>query len=63
MFLWTMRGVCLELTHNYGTEEDPEYKVQSTEVGIAVFYKQLSALCTLLGTIGYLQLASGAVAT
>ena len=26
-YLWTMRGVCLELTHNYGTELDPGFKV------------------------------------
>lgn len=26
-YLWTMKGTCLELTHNYGTENDPEYKV------------------------------------
>ena len=26
-YLWTMNGTCLELTHNYGTEVDTEYKV------------------------------------
>ena len=26
-FLWTMKGVCLELTHNYGSESDENYKV------------------------------------
>lgn len=25
-FLWTMRGTCLELTHNHGTENQPEFK-------------------------------------
>ncbi|RYG96146.1 hypothetical protein EON65_54860 [archaeon] len=28
-YLWTMKGVCLELTHNYGTEDDPNYKVRN----------------------------------
>jgi lactoylglutathione lyase len=26
-FLWTMTGTCLELTHNYGTENDESFKV------------------------------------
>jgi lactoylglutathione lyase len=25
-YLWSMDGVTLELTHNYGTENDPEFK-------------------------------------
>ena len=25
-YLWNMEGVALELTHNYGTETDPEFK-------------------------------------
>lgn len=31
-FLWTMDGVCLELTHNYGTENDENYKVNNGNV-------------------------------
>eukprot|EP01031_Cornospumella_fuschlensis_P044355 gene44355-54241_t len=31
-YLWTMNGVCLELTHNYGTEDDPNYKVNNGNV-------------------------------
>lgn len=26
-YLWSMKGTCLELTHNYGSESDPEFKV------------------------------------
>jgi lactoylglutathione lyase len=26
-YLWNMKGVCLELTHNYGTEDDADFKV------------------------------------
>jgi lactoylglutathione lyase len=26
-FLWNFEGTCLELTHNHGTESDPQYKV------------------------------------
>lgn len=25
-YLWTMKGCCLELTHNHGTESDPDFK-------------------------------------
>lgn len=25
-YLWNMEGVCLELTHNHGTEDDPDFK-------------------------------------
>lgn len=31
-FLWTMKGTCLELTHNYGSESDPEFKVNNGNV-------------------------------
>eukprot|EP00286_Rhodomonas_abbreviata_P027268 CAMPEP_0181307172 /NCGR_PEP_ID=MMETSP1101-20121128/10724_1 /TAXON_ID=46948 /ORGANISM="Rhodomonas abbreviata, Strain Caron Lab Isolate" /LENGTH=340 /DNA_ID=CAMNT_0023413343 /DNA_START=73 /DNA_END=1095 /DNA_ORIENTATION=+ len=30
--LWSMKGVCLELTHNHGTEDDPDFKVSSGNV-------------------------------
>jgi lactoylglutathione lyase len=36
-YLWTMKGVCLELTHNYGTENNENFKVRqnaSTICGI-----------------------------
>jgi hypothetical protein len=26
-YLWSMNDVCLELTHNHGTESDENYKV------------------------------------
>jgi hypothetical protein len=26
-YLWTMKGTCLELTHNYGSESDESFKV------------------------------------
>lgn len=26
-YLWSMRGTCLELTHNHGSETDPNFKV------------------------------------
>ena len=26
-YLWTMKGTCLELTHNYGSELDENFKV------------------------------------
>ena len=25
--LWKLKGTCLELTHNYGSEADPDFKV------------------------------------
>ncbi|CDJ39649.1 lactoylglutathione lyase, putative [Eimeria tenella] len=28
-YLWNMKGVCLELTHNHGTEKDPNFKVNN----------------------------------
>ena len=31
-YLWKMKGTCLELTHNYGTEEDADFKVSSGNV-------------------------------
>lgn len=31
-YLWTMKGTCLELTHNYGTEEDAGFIVSSGNV-------------------------------
>eukprot|EP01035_Chromulina_nebulosa_P055547 gene55547-76113_t len=31
-YLWTMNGVCLELTHNYGSESDESYKVNNGNV-------------------------------
>mmetsp|Transcript_36764 Transcript_36764/g.80623 ORF Transcript_36764/g.80623 Transcript_36764/m.80623 type:complete len:353 (-) Transcript_36764:122-1180(-) len=32
-YLWTMQGCCLELTHNYGSESDPDFKVWSGNHG------------------------------
>jgi len=31
-YLWTMNGTCLELTHNYGTENDPTFQVNNGNV-------------------------------
>ena len=31
-YLWSMKGVTLELTHNYGTESDPDFKVNNGNV-------------------------------
>ncbi len=31
-YLWTMRGTCIEFTHNYGTETDPDFKVNNGNV-------------------------------
>eukprot|EP00386_Alphamonas_edax_P006360 GDKI01020604.1.p1 GENE.GDKI01020604.1~~GDKI01020604.1.p1 ORF type:complete len:330 (-),score=94.37 GDKI01020604.1:18-1007(-) len=31
-YLWTMGGTCLELTHNYGTENDDSYRVNNGNV-------------------------------
>lgn len=31
-FLWTMDGLCLELTHNHGTENDDNYKTNNGNV-------------------------------
>eukprot|EP00048_Salpingoeca_helianthica_P015766 m.228488 g.228488 ORF g.228488 m.228488 type:complete len:336 (-) comp17493_c0_seq1:28-1035(-) len=31
-YLWTMKDSCLELTHNYGSESDPEFKVNNGNV-------------------------------
>lgn len=31
-FLWTMNGTCIEFTHNYGTENDENYKVNNGNV-------------------------------
>jgi lactoylglutathione lyase len=31
-YLWTMSGSCLELTHNYGSEVDPDFKVNNGNV-------------------------------
>ena len=28
-YLWNMKGTCLELTHNHGSETDPEFKVNN----------------------------------
>jgi hypothetical protein len=27
-YLWNMNAVCLELTHNYGSETDSDFKVR-----------------------------------
>jgi hypothetical protein len=27
LYLWNMTRTCIELTHNYGTEDDPDFKV------------------------------------
>jgi lactoylglutathione lyase len=31
-YLWSMQGTCLELTHNHGSENDPEFKVNNGNV-------------------------------
>lgn len=31
-YLWNMKGVCLELTHNHGSENDPNFKVNNGNV-------------------------------
>lgn len=31
-YLWNMKEVCLELTHNHGTENDPNFKVNSGNI-------------------------------
>ncbi|KAL8450472.1 hypothetical protein Emed_002560 [Eimeria media] len=28
-YLWNMKGVCLELTHNHGSENDPNFKISN----------------------------------
>ncbi|KAL8436146.1 hypothetical protein ACSSS7_001960 [Eimeria intestinalis] len=28
-YLWNMKGVCLELTHNHGSEKDPNFKINN----------------------------------
>ena len=28
-YLWSMKGTCLELTHNYGSEDDPSFQVKT----------------------------------
>ncbi|KAL8428033.1 hypothetical protein Efla_006939 [Eimeria flavescens] len=31
-YLWNMKGVCLELTHNHGSENDPNFKINNGNV-------------------------------
>jgi hypothetical protein len=32
-YLWNMKRNCLKLTHNYGTEDDPDFKVSFCVIG------------------------------
>lgn len=58
-YLWTMRGVCLELTHNYGSEDDVNFKVNNGNVEphrgfghIAVMTKDVYGACAELENNG-----------
>eukprot|EP00607_Mallomonas_marina_P001948 CAMPEP_0182428278 /NCGR_PEP_ID=MMETSP1167-20130531/21880_1 /TAXON_ID=2988 /ORGANISM="Mallomonas Sp, Strain CCMP3275" /LENGTH=349 /DNA_ID=CAMNT_0024611061 /DNA_START=111 /DNA_END=1160 /DNA_ORIENTATION=+ len=58
-YLWTMPGTCLELTHNYGTENDDNFKVNNGNVEphrgfghIAVMTPDVYAACTELEASG-----------
>ncbi len=58
-YLWTMRGVCLELTHNYGSENDETFAVNNGNVEpyrgfghIAVMTKDVYATSAELETNG-----------
>lgn len=60
-YLWSMKGTCLELTHNHGTENDPAFKVSSGNVApnrgfghIAVMTPDVYAASELLEAEGVL---------
>lgn len=60
-YLWAMSGTCLELTHNYGTENDENFKVNNGNVEphrgfghIAVMCKDVYASCEELEANGVL---------
>lgn len=63
-FLWTMDGVCLELTHNHGSEKDDEFKVNNGNVEpyrgfghIAVMTKDVYGECAQVLLFESLHLA------
>lgn len=58
-FLWSMKHVCLELTHNYGSENDPEFKVNNGNVEpfrgfghLAVMTSSIETRCAELEAAG-----------
>lgn len=58
-YLWSMKGTCLEFTHNHGTENDPDFKVSSGNVApnrgfghIAVMTPDVYAASALLEAEG-----------
>jgi len=58
-YLWNFKGTCLELTHNYGTENDESFKYNNGNVEpnrgfghIAVFTDDVYAVCEELEKAG-----------